>query len=339
MEVWAWLRMLLDRRTWATARVSRRIRPFYRTVYAAGLVRGGMLDVLAPGRVPFDTLAARYCPTGSAAERDALDAWLRLGVCLGELGRRGDGYSLRGRLSRDLVAPENDAARALLLSVTGVHHQFLAHGLERLAGGRWLTLTEHDGGVVARSSRTVEPLVCAVLDRVVPRTGPFSVLEVACGSGVYMGHAARRNPELTAVGVELDPGVAEAARTNLAAWGLASQVRVMTGDVRDWPAGPAHDVVTLFNCLYYFPVGERTGLLRHLRGCLRPGGRLALTTWARGGGVGGEGINLWFALTEGCGRLPDREEVMTHLKEAGFAGVRTWHLIPGERYDAYLASA
>ena len=55
---------------------------------------------------------------------------------------------------------------------------------------------------------------------------------IGCGSGVYLRYAAMINPSLTAIGVELQPSVAEVARTNLRRWGLEGRVKVEDGDFR-----------------------------------------------------------------------------------------------------------
>src|SRR5262249_55665459 len=150
------------------------------------------------------------------------------------------------------------------------HHSFLTEGLRRLRCGARFTLADLDGELVARAARALEPLVQEALDAEIPARGPFALLDVGCGAGDYLRHAAARNPALTGVGLELHPGLAEAARRNVAAWGLAERVRVGMGDIRDLQLGELYDLVTLHNNVYYFPVGARVALLRHLRGSLKP---------------------------------------------------------------------
>jgi SAM-dependent methyltransferase len=313
------------------------LRPFYRACYVAGLAENGMLAVLAGGPAPFDDLVARFCPTGERSERDALDAWLDLGVSLRELRTTPLGYVLRGRLSRQLARPENDAALAALRSVVRHHHHFLTEGLGRLRSGHCFTPDDLDGELVARAARVFEPVVREALDAEVPREGPFRVLDVGCGAAGYLGHAALRNRSLTALGLEVQPAVAEAARRNVAAWGVADRVGIRTGDVRDLPAEPAYDLVTLHNNVYYFPVDARVPLLRQLRGFLKPGGRILVTTHCRGSTSGGC-LGLFAALTEGCGRLPGWEEMIAQLAEAGFRGATGRQLIPCDAYGAFTGT-
>ena len=65
---------------------SRALRPYYRLSFLAAAASSSVLKVLAEGPVPLDALAARLGAPPSM--RDGLEAWLRLGVWLGEL--RGD---------------------------------------------------------------------------------------------------------------------------------------------------------------------------------------------------------------------------------------------------------
>src|SRR5262249_1239925 len=97
------LSLLFGPRGRAILRVARLLPPFDRACYVAALAENGMLDALAAGPVPFEQLAAQYCPTGTQSERDALGAWLGVGVSLKELRVTARGYALRGGLARQLA--------------------------------------------------------------------------------------------------------------------------------------------------------------------------------------------------------------------------------------------
>ena len=174
---------------------------------------------------------------------------------------------------------------------------------------------------------------------VVPLRGAVRLLEIGCGSGQHIRTAAERNPELRAIGVEIAPAAVALARDNVRAWGLEDRVQIEESDVRLREPDGAFDLVTLHNNIYYFPVDRRTALLAHVRGFLRRGGHLLLTTAARGGSPTTELLNLWGAMTAGCGRLPGREELRGQLHDARFATVRLRRLIPGERIYSYVATA
>jgi SAM-dependent methyltransferase len=309
---------------------------FYRTVWLAAAARRGLLARLAAGPVPFERLCAEFAP--ERGTHDALAAWLRVGERLGEIAHGPDGWRLRGFLARRFAAPENDPVVAICEEAAGLHHALLAQMLERLPRGDLFSLADQDGVVVARSSRLLEPAVFDAIDALFPRSGPVRLLEVGCGSGTYVRYAAQRNPALEAVGLELQPEVAEMAAANLRAWGLQARARIEQGDIRHRAPERAFDVVTLHNNINYFPIEQRVALFAHLRAFLRPGGRLIVTTGCQGGSVAMQVLDLWGAATRGCGRLPAVAELEDQMRRAGFVSVRSLRLLPGESYHAFAGS-
>jgi SAM-dependent methyltransferase len=208
---------------------------------------------------------------------------------------------------------------------------------DKLRNGELWSLEDQDGEIIARSSRILEAFQTEAIDRTFPVSGAVSLLEVGCGSGFYIKYAAAKNPFLSALGLELQPNVAEVARRNIEAWGLRERVRIQTGDIRKKATGEDFDIVTLYNNIYYFPVAERVPVLRQVKGFIKSGGFLLLTTCCQGGSLGVEALNLWGAATATAGRLPDRDELARQLREAGYRDVQTFRLIPGEAFFAFKA--
>ena len=316
-------------------RATRLATPYYRVTWLAAAARAGLLRHLADGALPLDRLADQFAP--DAADNDGLRTWLDMGVRLGELAHRNGAYTLRGFLARKLADPDNDAIAAILEEVATLHHRLLVETPERLQSGRRFTLDDQDGVLIARSSRVIEPFVQEAIDDAVLPSGPVCLLEVGAGTGTHIRYAAGRNPELTALGLELQPRVAELANQNLREWGLAERASVDSGDVRNRTPEATFDLVTLHNNIYYFAVEERPALLRHLGGFLTPGGRLLLTTGCAGGSPTMQALDIWSANTQGCGRLPEVDELQGQLREAGFSEIRSRRLMPGESYYAFQA--
>jgi len=328
------LRVLRDGRLKALAGVGAGLKPFYKLTYLAAAGEAGLLQRLATKPATFDSLAEFVGVSGQG--REALEAWLQLGVSLGLLKLGPGGYSLRG-MARTLARPENDPALALVEEIAGLHHKLIAATLPKLRQGELWSLADQDGELIARSSRVLEAFQEEVIRRTFPAEGAVRLLEIGCGSGVYLRYATKRNPSLTAVGVELQPAVAEVARANLRSWGLEGRVTVEEGDIRAKAPGERFDIATLYNNIYYFPVEERVALLEHIAGFLKPGGLLVLITLCQGGSLAAEALNLWAASTRGAGRLPGEEEMVSQLREAGYGKVKTMNLLPGDRFLAFQA--
>jgi ubiquinone/menaquinone biosynthesis C-methylase UbiE len=161
-----------------------------------------------------------------------------------------------------------------------------------------------------------------------PQPG-WRVLDVGCGTGSSALPAARRvGAEGSVVGIDFAERMVARARENAAKEGL-DNATFEVADMTDMPfeAASFDAVVSVFNI---FSVPDMTGQARYLGRFLRPGGRLALTTW---GGQALEPLNAiwWEAVRSERPDLqrtkPRWQEIATPdalarmLAEAGFAGV------------------
>ena len=306
-----------------------------RAHFLVGAGKAGLLLALAERpRTEAELTAFLRVP----GENGGLRAWLEVGRSLGELQEQHGRWRLSG-LASALGEARNDDLIAVLEEVATLHATLLHETLPRLEAGRPFTLADQDGELIARSSRVLEPLVAEVVAEHVPARGAFRLLEVGCGSGVYLRYAAQRNPELTALGLELQPEVAKRASANLASWGVGARVSVEAQDLRERTPQPAFDLVTLHNNIYYFPVAERVAVLRHAAGFLVPGGKLVLTTACPGGSPSGAVLHLWGVMTEGCGGLPAPEALCAQLREAGLVDPVSRNVgAPLERFFSFTAT-
>ncbi len=334
MALKPFFRLLRDGRLTALLGVGAALKPFYKLTYLGAAAEAGLLHQLADGPVSFDALVDWSSAKGQG--KDALQAWLQMGVRLRLLRLQPNGYALRG-LAETLARPENDAALAMVQEVAGLHHKLVSATIPKLRAGNLFSLADQDGELIARSSRVLEAFQADVIQRTFPAHGVVRLLEIGCGSGIYLRYAARGNPSLTALGMELQPAVAEMARANLRSWNLEGRVKIEDADFRSQTPAELFDIATLYNNIYYFPVEERVALLQHVFSFLKPRGFLLLTTCCQGGSLGVEALNLWGAATEGAGRLPDQDELVHQLSQAGFSKVKTRNLIPGDRFVAFQA--
>lgn len=309
-------------------------KPFYTLVYLATLKNCGLMDRLSSGPAPFNDLVMTY--TSDIKTKDALESWLQMGCRLKLLVVTDQGYVLTG-LAEKLSQPQNDATLALLQEVGNLHYRLITETPERIRKGELWQLDNQDGSLTARSSRALEPFVLEAIKRYLPHSKPCKLLEIGCGSGIYIRHAAEHNPLLTAVGLELQEDVAQVARKNLHDWGISDRVAIDIGDIRTMPVTPHFDVATLHNNIYYFAVDERIQILDRIRGFLKPDGTLLLTTCCQGGNIGMEALNLWGASNLHGGRLPEKMEMIDQLQQAGYADINSMRLIPGDSFYAFSA--
>lgn len=309
---------------------------FYRLCFFASMTDSVILEQLSRGPVPVGSLTGKFAKNPSLC--NATESWLGLGVRLGLLKKDDAGYSLRGFLAKKLAARENDSIRALVREVASLHHLYIMQTPVKLVGGLvWDPAEMHNeyGDLIARSSRTLEPFLFELVDSIFPKSGPVRLLEVGCGHAGYIIYAADRNSSLNAVGLELDSHVAEIARCNIQTRGLQDRVKIVVEDARNYRTPELFDILTLYNNIYYFPVEERIELFRHLRSLLNTNGRILLTTGCMNGSIEFELVNLIHAATKGWGRLPDKNEMLQQLSEAGFERNSAINLIPGNKYYAF----
>lgn len=334
MSLKPFLHLWRDGRLSALVGAASGLKSFYKLTYLAAAGECGLLTKLSSGPATLDSLAAFYAV--DTRGREALEAWLQFGVRLQLLSLGSRGYALRG-LARKLAQPENDPTLAMVEEVVGLHHKLITATIPKLRAGELFSLADQDGELIARSSRILEAFQDEIIRSTFPARGALRLLEIGCGSGVYLRYAAETNPSLTAIGLELQSEVAEVARTNLRSWGLESRVKIETADIREKRPDEPFDIATLYNNIYYFPVDERVMLLKHIGSFLKPDGFLLLTTCCQGGSLGTEALNLWGAATRGAGRLPAEDEMVAQLREAGYGTVKAKSLLPGDRFLAFQA--
>lgn len=299
-------------------RLSRDSKACYRISFLAQAGKTGLLSALsAKPRTLGELLEAmRVVPE----KAPCLAAFLHLGRTLGEIGLSAGRYRLKGKLARGLSREEFDPYLALAQEASGLHVPYIGSALEGEGdGSRLLELSDDHAEVIARSSRIAEPVLKSAMDRFIPRSGPFDLLEIGSGSGVYLIHALAMNPELVATGIERVPSVARALKDRLVRSGLDSRSEIHAVDMRSLDYADRFDCITLFNNIYYFPESEHLPLLAKLCAWLRPGGRIAVATLCRDGRYPIDAImHMWSAMTPGASLLVEPGPFQALMESAGF---------------------
>ena len=334
MNLKAFLTFLQKGQFFLLLQITRLMTPFYQLGYITALVKHGFFDILSAEPASLEKLMDE----SGIAEKNgsAFRAWLQAGLRLKMLRLDEGHYQLNG-LAKSLAGiPKNDALLAIIQEIATLHYKLILHTPAKLRAGEKWSLDDQDGEVVARSSRIVEPFQTAMIQSLFPKDAPIHLLEVGCGSGIYIKEAAMHNQRLTALGVELQADVVGMARSNMAGWQLQGRVRIEEGDIREKNFEREFDIVTLYNNIYYFPVSERVALLEHLKAFLKPGGFLIIVTGCQGGQPLMEMLNLWGAATEGADRLPAPDEMVAQMQAAGFERVQAKNFMPGDAFYRFV---
>lgn len=268
---------------------------------------------------------------------ELLTELLHVGMVLGELAHENGRYKIRGSRARALAAKDGDAIAAFVQEWVSYHAAVYQHLPEYLRGGELGNYLQGTGNLIARSSRMLEPFVAVFVQDVIRETQPARMLEIGCGSGVYLRYAAQANPALTGIAIDMQADVVEQTRRNLQAWDLADRFELKTANVLTTDLSGPFDLVTLYNNIYYFPVTERVPLFQQIGAWLKPGGALALVSMLRGDTINSANIDLVMQSTQGGAPMPVLNELVAQLRESGFAVTKQMSLIPGELFYGVLA--
>jgi SAM-dependent methyltransferase len=311
-------------------------RAFVRSMFLASAVRSGLLRALAFPRSLAELAAQAQC-----ARLERLEAWLEVGVELGELRREGDRYLARGRRARALAAgdPVLEAHYRSILDYQAGPYEELEARLRDAPGAGRDDLERH-ADVIARVSLAAAPFVVPYLDAVVAEVRPARALDVGSGTGIYVRALLEADPGLHVEGVDLASDVVADARAGLAAAGLADRAELHVADVRTWtpPAGrPRFELITLLNAVYYFPREDRPALYGRLGSLLTDGGELVVVTMSRAGSIASAHLHFMLSCEAGAASLPEASELVLDLGRAGYGVVEERTLVPTEPFVAIRA--
>ncbi len=112
------------------------------------------------------------------------------------------------------------------------------------------------------------PLGAIVLEG---RSGPMRVLDIAAGHGLFGIEVAKQNPQAHVTGLDWAP-VLRVALENAKKAGVQDRYDMLAGSAFDVDFGGPYDAVLLTNFLHHFDVETCVGLLKKVRGSLKPGG-------------------------------------------------------------------
>jgi SAM-dependent methyltransferase len=303
-------------------------------IYAA--IESGLLNALRSAATRGELIRKL-----SVVRAELLDALLEVGLATGELSCNNGAFTIKGKRSKAMLGKDGDMLSAMVQATNTYYHTAYLHAADCMRGAPLGDDLVRIGDLVARFSKIGEPILKKFIASLVTGGRAVKVLDVGCGSGIYLQAVFKANPEAGGIGIDLDEAVAEKARENIKRWDLGGRFRVLAGDIRflrDDLDGP-FDLVLLLNLLYYFPVDERLPLLSRLRSLLSSNGRLAIAMHFQGEGrdLGAANLNLVNCSLKGLTPLPHLSDVVDLLKDAGFSRIRKERLIPGSAFYGLAA--
>ncbi|MDM8536305.1 class I SAM-dependent methyltransferase [Desulfobacterales bacterium HSG17] len=310
--------------------------PFLRMHFLHAAFEAGLLQALETPRTK-DELICRL----SVQRPEILEALLDMGLAIKELRLKSNLYGLRGKRSKILASPANDALAAMIQGNVTYYNQSYRYLAERMQGAPLGNNLGEIGALVARFARVGEPILDSFIKSLVSPSGVFKVLDVGCGSGFVLKTAAGVNGAVTGIGVDMDDQVVVQAKDNIIQWGLEKRFEILSGDVRSHKEvlSGGFDLITIFNLVYYLPEEERSAFFTYLHGLLAVGGCLAVVNNFRSQGkdVMAANLNLVNASLSQLTVLPDLAVLEQQLADCGFKRVRTTRFIPKSEFYGIAA--
>ena len=187
-----------------------------------------------------------------------------------------------------------------------------------------------DPGLRAQAYMRIRWAICP-FDRVLPFVPDRGrLLDVGCGSGLWLTYLALERPELELHGIDTDARKLEVASTSLAA---KAQLQRTSGT--ELPRG-RFDCVTILDVLCLLPDAMKARVLRACHEALAPGGTIVLKDadtlprWKYAPTAIEEAIAVHvLRITHGRPHFQSMEQLARGLDAAGFTGVETTRIDRG----------
>jgi len=182
------------------------------------------------------------------------------------------------------------------------------------------------------------PLGAVVLEG---RDGPMRVLDIAAGHGLFGIEIAKQNKQAHVTGLDWAP-VLRVALKNAEKAGVQDRYDMLPGSAFDVEFGGPYDAVLLTNFLHHFDKTTCVGLLKKVRGSLKPGGRAATLEFVpnedRVSPPMPAAFSLTMLTTTADGDAYTFSELSAMYLDAGFNGVKA-HPIPMSPHTVVMGTA
>jgi 2-polyprenyl-3-methyl-5-hydroxy-6-metoxy-1,4-benzoquinol methylase len=170
---------------------------------------------------------------------------------------------------------------------------------------------------------------------------PMRVLDIAAGHGLFGIEIAKQNKQAHVTGLDWAP-VLRVALKNAEKAGVHDRYDMLPGSAFEVEFGGSYDAVLLTNFLHHFDKATCVGLLKKVRGALKPGGRAATLEFVPNEDRVSPAMPAAFALTmlttTADGDAYTFSDLSAMYAEAGFSGIRA-HPIPMSPHTVVMGTA
>ncbi len=265
-----------------------------------------------------------------------LGSLLNLGCSLKEISSRNGRYRLRGAMSKALV---NNLPITELVRETVQYHADVALRLNSyLLKDQKGDYLKKFGGIIAESSRILEPMIRSFIYQTVKRNVPLKILEFGCGAGEYLRYYVEINKNNGGIAIDIDPSAVEIASRKVREYGIERNFVIKHADImKPETVGDTNfDLITSFSNMHYFTDEQKVRLFGEMHKLLNKDGRFILATGFKNSSLSSCYYDLLFSASMDLYPLPDINDIVKFMKIAGFSRVKTVNIF-GKSFRGIVA--
>ncbi|MGM0845531.1 MAG: class I SAM-dependent methyltransferase [Bacillota bacterium] len=177
--------------------------------------------------------------------------------------------------------------------------------------------TKVHGPTVAKTSTLLEQLAYPKVEKVIKKYNVDSILDVGCGEAGYLRKLAKKYPDKTMVGVELNEEVADNARDAVVDH---ENIKILNKDINEYQPKDRYKLVMANNLLHYIEPDERAGFFQNAAQWIKKNGALSIITPIQKPKHGKEfssAFNSFFMTFDNLYPVPTEKDLKGFAKESG----------------------